>query len=48
MLLKRNIQEKVNKWPNKEEIIASNGSRQVGKISLLKLLQNELIFQKIR
>ena len=48
MLLKRNIQEKVNKWLNKEEIIVLNGPRQVGKTSLLKLLQNELILRKIK
>ena len=31
MLLKRNIQEKINEWLNKEEIIVLNGPRQVGK-----------------
>ena len=48
MLYKRNIQEKINKWLLEEEIIVLNGPRQVGKTSLLKLLQNELMLQQIR
>ena len=42
MLYKRKIQQKINKWLLKDEIIILNGPRQVGKTSLLKLLQTEL------
>ena len=34
MLLKRIIQEKINKWLLKDEIIILNGARQVGKTCL--------------
>ncbi|MEA2065121.1 MAG: hypothetical protein U9O66_02385 [Patescibacteria group bacterium] len=39
MLYKRKIQEEINKWLFKNEIIILNGPRQVGKTSLLKLLR---------
>jgi len=42
MLYKRKIQQKISKWLLKDEIIILNGPRQVGKTSLLKLLQTEL------
>ncbi|MCK5459680.1 ATP-binding protein [Candidatus Parcubacteria bacterium] len=42
MLYRRKIQQKISKWLLKDEIIILNGPRQVGKTSLLKLLQTEL------
>ena len=48
MLYQRKIQQKINKWLLKDEIIILNGSRQVGKTSLLELLQAELKRQKIK
>ncbi len=42
MLYNRKIQEKINKWLFKDEIIVLNGPRQVGKTSILKLIQKEL------
>lgn len=48
MLYKRNIQQKINKWLLKDEIIILNGPRQVGKTSLLELLQTELKRKKIK
>jgi len=48
MLYKRDIQEKINKWLEKEEIILLNGPRQVGKTSLLKLLRNKLMLRQIK
>ena len=47
MLYKRKIQQKIVKWLLKDEIIILNGPRQVGKTSLLKLLQTELKRKKI-
>lgn len=43
MLYQRKITEEIKKWLFKKEIIILNGSRQVGKTSLLKLLTDELI-----
>lgn len=43
MLYKREITEEIKGWLFKKEIIILNGSRQVGKTSLLKLLKDELI-----
>ncbi|MCK5062179.1 ATP-binding protein [Candidatus Parcubacteria bacterium] len=48
MLYNRKIQQNINKWLLKDEIIILNGARQVGKTSLLKLLQTELKRQKIK
>jgi len=48
MLYKRKIQEKIDNWLLKDEIIVLNGPRQVGKTSLLKLLQTELKHKKIK
>jgi len=48
ILYPRKIQDKINKWLLKDEIIILNGSRQVGKTSLLKLLQDELKRRKIK
>lgn len=42
MLIKRDIQEQIQPWLNKHEIIVILGGRQVGKTSLLRLLQQEL------
>ena len=47
MLLSRNIQQNINKWLLKDEIIVLNGPRQTGKTCLLKLLKNDLETQKI-
>ena len=47
MLYKRKIQQKIGDWLLKDEIIILNGPRQVGKTSLLKLLQIELKQKKI-
>lgn len=48
MLYPRKIQEEINKWLFRDEIIILNGSRQVGKTSLLKLLQDELKHKEIK
>lgn len=48
MLYKRKIQKDINKWLLKDEIIILNGPRQVGKTSLLKLLEIELKHKKIK
>jgi len=48
MLYKRKIQEKINKWLLKDEIILLNGPRQVEKTSLLKLLELELKNKKVK
>ena len=42
MLYKRKIQQEINNWLLKDEIIILNGPRQVGKTSLLKLLISDL------
>ena len=42
MLYPRKIQQKIEKWLQKEEIIILNGPRQVGKTSLLKMLKEKL------
>lgn len=42
MLYKRKITEEIKKWLFKKEIIILNGSRQVGKTSLLKILTEEI------
>lgn len=47
MLYNRKIQQKINRWLLKDEIIVLNGPRQVGKTSLLKLSQTELEREKI-
>lgn len=43
MLYPRKITPKIKKWLPEKEIIILNGSRQVGKTSLLEILKNELI-----
>ncbi len=48
MLYKRKIQQDINKWLLKDEIIVLNGPRQVGKTSLLELLRIELKRKKIK
>jgi len=48
MLYKRKIQQIINKWLLKDEVIVLNGPRQVGKTSLLKLLMAELKRKKIK
>lgn len=48
ILYPRKIQGEINKWLFKDEIIILNGPRQVGKTSLLKLLQDELKRKKIK
>lgn len=42
MLIKRDIQEQIHPWLKKHEIIVILGGRQVGKTSLIRLLQQEL------
>jgi len=42
MLFEREIQRQIRPWLNRREIIVILGSRQVGKTSLLKLIQQEL------
>lgn len=48
MLYRRKIQQKIDSWLLKDEIIILNGPRQVGKTSLLELLQAELKHKKIK
>jgi len=47
ILYPRKIQREINEWLFKDEVIILNGSRQAGKTSLLKLLQDELKREKI-
>ena len=47
MLYKRSVQTEIKKWLHEEQIIFINGQRQVGKTSLLYLLQKDLENQKI-
>lgn len=48
MLYPRKIQQKINPWLLKDEIIVLTGPRQVGKTSLLKLAEIELKNKKIK
>lgn len=48
MLYPRKITEELKKWLLEKEIIVLNGPRQVGKTSLLKLIEQELLRKKIK
>ncbi|MEA2065358.1 MAG: AAA family ATPase [Patescibacteria group bacterium] len=48
MLYQRKIIKEIKNWLSEKEIIILNGPRQVGKTSLLKLLEKELIRKKIK
>lgn len=48
MLYPRKITKELKNWFFEKEIIILNGPRQVGKTSLLKLIEKELIRQKIK
>ncbi|MBU4360848.1 ATP-binding protein, partial [Patescibacteria group bacterium] len=48
MLYPRKITQELKNWLFEKEIIILNGPRQVGKTSLLKLIEQELIHKKIR
>ena len=43
MFYPRKISQKIEKWLTEKEIIILNGPRQVGKTTLLKILQDKLI-----
>ncbi len=48
MLYPRKIIKELKNWLFEKEIIILNGPRQVGKTSLLKLIEEELIRKKIK
>ena len=47
MLIPRKINLEIKKWLPKKEIIILNGARQVGKTSILKLIEKDLLKTKI-
>ncbi|MCK5416390.1 ATP-binding protein [Candidatus Parcubacteria bacterium] len=48
MLYQRKVTKNIKKWLFEKEIIILNGPRQVGKTSLLKLIEEELIKKKVK